>query len=492
MRAVAWGALTALVTGCSFINSFDSVKPSATGGSGPDSGSGGTTASGGKTSTSGGTTASGGKTSSTGGTSDGGPDASSGGTTTGGTGGTTGGTGGKGTGGTPPTDGGTPDSGGPFTSGGPNGAIVAYDSNSSKLYVLSPTDGTPLSSEPIGNVPAIVQDPATDIWYIFEQGADLSKPSRLHVRELNTTSGKWKEIGLAPTLPTPQYGVGVLNQRLAYLSSAAPPASEKITMLDTSLPRLVKLLADPDPLPGGNPQDILFTPSSSVGGTLNVVMIGDGTACPIGTSGGTECSVYLQKYSVTTSAVTKDATALTALGTVSGTSGTPGDVHDPKQNVDVLVFPPADAMTPAPQCIDTVTTMGTVQKFSPITHVPSTTAVTFPFGSPRVNPRAAYDPCNDVVFVTTLLDYAGVYAIPLGAGGTAAKFCTGAGSSLLYEPYTRALFRIPAGVGGGLENYTIGGTKLAPTLDQNSLGGLPSNLSISAIAVRQPSSYSCQ
>ena len=253
MKTAYFVATIALLSGCSLINSLDSVKPES---EGNDSGTGGHAGKGGKGS--GGRSESGGATgmsgsggaSGKGGTGAGGEatggdtgaagmDAGSGGSPAdSGSGGTTGGEE-AGTGGVP--------EGGTFTPGGPNGAIVAYDPDSAKTWVLDPTDGHLVGSNLSARILAIANDPATDYWYVFRQPGKVTDPAELQVRQLNTTTGKWNYIGGANPVPNPATPViGILTQRLAYLSTPNPsapnPATSGFTVLDTTNPAAVTAL----------------------------------------------------------------------------------------------------------------------------------------------------------------------------------------------------------------------------------------------------------
>jgi hypothetical protein len=465
-----------LLGGCSVINSLEDVKPALKSDAGTGaSGRGGRRGSGGgagNDASAGGGTTGGGGASETGG--------AGGGSQTGGQGGTSG----------RPNDGGGADV---FVPGGNNGVIVAYNKPAAplkpQLLVLHPADGTQLSAEEMGAVKGIVNDALTDLWYIFEQKGTPLDPLVLHVRELRTSDGKWLEIGTKSGVPYPASRIVTLNGRLAYLSTTTPispdPLTHTLTILDTTDPTRVTVLGglagEHRALPAGRKQGLLGRPASG-GGTVDVIYFS--SSCPVGDAGVAECDVNLAAYPVGPTATVTTSPTTKAVGKVL-TSSTAQFEQDTIRNAVVLALPAL--VTPSvPDCSDptTATDLGSVQKFSPqdfsgVGQAP----VSFKIVSQQLS-GGAYDPCFDVMFVTTQLYDRAIWGIPLG-GGAPIKLCSGTGgASMLFEPRTRTLIRPPTG-GGAPEFFALGGTAVAPTLKSVSLGNLPPKFTPVAMAVRQ-------
>ena len=449
MKNAYFAATIALLSGCSLINSLDSVKPesndndSGTGahagkagkGAGGRSESGGTTG----TSGSGGASGQGGTGGeATGGASDSGVagmDAGSGGSPEdSGSGGTTGGEE-AGTGGTP--------DGGSFTSGGPNGAIVAYDPDSAKIWVLDPTDAHLVGSTLSLRVLAIANDPATDYWYIFRQPGKVTDLAELQVRQLNTTTGQWKDVGAAIPVPNPATpSIGVLNQRLAYLSTpnpAAPnPATSGLTVLDTTKPEAITAIQRSRSInaTGGKLALTARASPTAVGGTVTIAVQ---QSAPCDVAG---CAVSVIGETINSTTIKED-TATTMVGYVNTTGGNMGFASaEGSSNMnayDLVVMPPSTLPGPAAiRCTPDSMITGTAALLDS-SHSIMGGGFKFDIDNLRVS-AAAFDPCHNVAFATSLLGDTAIWAIPL-PGGTAQKLCTAGGGALFYEPYTRGVLR---------------------------------------------------
>jgi hypothetical protein len=439
MKNLHFAAVISLLSGCSLINSLDDVKPPAddggptsTGGKKPGTGGetdgGGGVHSGGMAGTAG-KGAGGGGGAPMGGTA--GMDAGSGGAEDGGTagaGGTDAGTGG--------TDGG---GGSTFMPGGPNGAIVYFEASSRRLFVLDPTDGHQVSSETSPVIQAIANDPATDYWYFFRQvGATTAFTSELVVRQLNTTTGQWMDIGKTlspigtPALPT----IGVLNQRLVYLTvNPMDPSITTYTVLDTTKPEQQVTVPSGGRsrlLPAGNKVALLAYADTNPGGSASVALQQSG--CP-----NTGCDVSLAAVQITGTTI-KDL-APVSIGAVNPTGGSVGFAAGSNLN-DIAVFPPLTS-TAVMGCVQSTGFMGQVSVLNR-TH----DRVAGPFAFDTDNLRmtsAAFDPCNEIAFATSLLGNVAVWAIPLATGGTPQKVCGVApGGAMFYEPYTKGLVKLTA------------------------------------------------
>jgi hypothetical protein len=452
--AATIGLLMGVGSGCSLINSLDSVKPQndendggngAKGGKGGGKGSGGRSGAGGTTgsSGSGGASGKGGTTASAGRDSGvAGMDASAGGmpTTDSGAGGTTGGGQDSGAGGT--------DAGGNFTPGGPNGAIVAYDPDSTTLWVLNPTNGNLVSATLSERVLAIVNDPATDYWYIFRQPGKVTDPAVLHVEQLNTTTGQWKTVGTPIVMPNPAMpAIGVLNQRLAYLSTpnpAAPnPATSGLTVLDTTKPDAVAAILKSRSINDTGGKLALTARANALlpGGTVTIAL--EQTA-PCDTAG---CKVSVIGETVNATTLVKEDLTTSMVGYVNPTGGNMAFASAQGSTMgafDLVVMPPA-TLTGAPPSMCTPNSMvnGTAALLDS-SHAMIGSGFSFDIDNLRVN-AAVFDPCHNIAFATSLLYDTAIWAIPMTTGGKSLKLCsTIGGGTLLYEPYTKGILRATA------------------------------------------------
>lgn len=488
MRVVSPYAVLFALAGCSVINSFDDVKPQATtsdtGGSGNETG--------GKGGTSGGSSNSGGSS---------GADASAGGTVaSGGAAGSTtaGGAGGKGgaAGSTAGSAGVGGNEGGAdvFVPGGPKGALVSYNAADKKLYVLDPDTGKALSSEPMNRVRGIVNDGGSDPndhWYILEDvtaGQPLSDPVALHVRDLDVTTGAWKEIGSLPAVPPPFYSRAVAfgaspNAGIAYLTDpATPPSGGSVAHLvvidvtNPTKPAIVPLSTGPtgiNPVAAGDKIGLVAEQNS-----VNVV-IKQSAPCPTGEGGIAACAVYAQHFLANGKNVTK--VGQTQIGETAA-SGNVDFVDDPLHKNHVVAFPPLDDLGGAGVCTQTSRRTGTVKVIAPNT-LAIVSEVTIQLEMTRFSGGAAFDTCNSIAFLTTAINDVAIWAVPVN-GGAATKRCdSSSGGRLLYEPYTHTLFRA---TGTDMQAFTVDGKASPPTLKDKVLGQLPGGFQFGSSAVRNP------
>jgi hypothetical protein len=492
MKNVRFAAVVSLLTGCSLINSLDSVKPAGgddaghgkgsggkgSGGAEHDGGSGGASGKG-----SGGANAGGAGGMGTGGEA---PDSGSGGG--GGTGGR--GTGGRGTGGAVvDTDGG--DAGPPFVPGGPGGVIVAYDTGGKKLHVLDPKDGHALSSEVSIRVLAIANDPITDNWYIFRQAAKVTDPVELVVRQLNTTSGAWHTLGSLTPVPGPALpSVGVLNGRIAYLSTPKLDMPDQTTstfsVINTTTPSKPVVISNPPALEipnstgSGKVALLANADGTNVGGTVTIAIQAVQAQCS-----ATECPVSVMKYTINSTSISTPDTPK-AVASVSPTGGSVGFAFDYQSRYDVLLTPPISITgVPPAGCTQNSGMLGAAVELLPSTHTPINGPYSFDIANFRVS-GAAFDSCHQIAFATSLLGDTAIWSIPMVTGGTPSKLCTAGGGALLFEPYTHALLRIPT-AGDRIEAYEIlDTTRTAPTLSIRTMR-LPAGFGTGGVmAVRQP------
>jgi hypothetical protein len=485
MRTVRWtftlGGAVVLAAGCSLINSFDDVVPQA-------DETGGSPGTGGKTGGTGGSDAS--ADGGSGGASTGGTSATGGTTTDGGGGGTPPGSGGAATGGS----GEIKDSGADvFIPGGNDGVIVAYYApdgaapSKRVLAVLSPVDGAELSSEPMGSVRGIANDVQTDLWYVFEAtSAAVTDPLTLHVRELNTKNGRWREVATVKGVPVPSTSrPQALNGRLAYLSTpplvAPDPANVGLTVLNTQNPgKIAPLTANAVPLPQGVKQGLLGAPTSAIGGVLSVIYLSD-TCAPVEDGGTAVCDVNVLKYSVTNTVVPGTPKSVGKILPL----GNPSFTLDPRGPSVVMALPVLKDNTGA-SCTPNPFSAGSLLKVNMNDLAQIGATVTILTSTHRFGGSAAYDPCLDAAYLTSAIADKAIWSAPFASGGTVDKQCVAAaGGALLLEPYTRTLIRAVAGGSAAPEFYSLTGTAAAPKVAQKSMPKLPKNFAPVTMSVRE-------
>jgi hypothetical protein len=491
MRVVSSYVVILALGGCSVINSFDEVKTEATGAGGSaGDGTGGKGGTGAKAS--GGAS---GADAGSGGTEPGGADGGgAGGTATGGRGGGTGG--GGGAGGAGGAGGQAGDSGGPdaFTPGGPKGALVTWNPTDQSLYVLDPDTGKDLSSEKMELVRSILNDGAADPndhWYILEgarDNANQAKPVAFHARALNTTTGEWKELGGLTTVPPPAKRPVVLGSGgksfFAYLTDPNATASSGadanlvvIDVTDPTKPAMVNIPPATRTLPPGNKLGLMGNQSS-----LNAVIVD--ANCPVGDAGVAECGVGIAHFVVNASGVAY-APPVRPIGKTAA-SGNVGFIDDPFRNFNIIGFPPVSV--PAnPTCNQNSTSTGSIETFSPTQLAQQGSPISIPFEMTQfAGNGVAFDvSCNTVYFTSAIQDVA-IFGIYLGTGvaDPVLKKCeTDAGTSLLFEPYTRTLFR---GIGGDMRVFSVNRAPGKPVLTDKVLAQLKSGFTFGASAVRNP------
>lgn len=496
MRLLSPYAAIFALAGCSLINSFDDVKPEAleAGATGGKGGKGGAESGGAENS--GGSDA--GSDASAGGTPSSGGKGGTGGKGTGGKGGAGGGAGGGGGG-----AGGTGDGGPSCKPGGPNGALVTYNGAAAekKLYVLDPDTGKPLApGEPMERVRAIVNDGAsdpTDKWYIIEGApdpTDQSAPVNLHVRQLDAVHGCWLETGTLNSVPPPSskpVTFGSSSSYLAYLTDPNKSSSSGsdanlvlIDVTDPTKPALVKLDTTINPLPAGRKQGLMADQSS-----INVVILQDTTACTTNDAGVTVCEANFAHYLVGSGGTVTNSGVLKPIGHASGSSNV-NFIVDQNQHRDIVALPPLNPPTGA-VCTQNPATSGLVKSFTNSTADPLGTGISIPMAAPQFpNGGPAFDTCDNILFLTTLISDFAIWAVPIGGGsGSVTKLCTGQGGTrMLFDPYTRTLWQ---GVGTDFVVYTVDATTTPPTLKNKVLSDVPAGFQFGAAAFRSPIKPNC-
>jgi hypothetical protein len=320
---------------------------------------------------------------------------------------------------------------------------------------------------------------------------------QLVVRELEVSTGRWRNHGASVAVPVPASQIAVLNGKVGYLSTSSTtafdPASYSLTVLDTQNPASVKVATSQLAIGGSSLKvGITGSPSagSTVGGTLTVGLLEQGSGCDT-----TSCGLDLLRVTVN-SAVQADtydptmAAGHTTVGQVAIGGGSAALTFNSQSRADVVVLPPIDGTALAVQCGAATATVGSLQEYKTnATHDPlNAQPTTFTMGSVRAS-GVAYDPCDDIVFLTSLSEQR-VWAIPLDISGTVTPgtLCvTEAGALLLFEPYTHILLRVSNS--GALEAYDVNdSTPTAPTIAHHKFTTPPGFSAGGSIAVRGASS----
>jgi hypothetical protein len=378
--------------------------------------------------------------------------------------------------------------------GGDGGVANAY-----VLSVIDPTSGHELSREKMAVV-GLSYDGVRDYWYIFEDlnpgmpfvngpFAAPNDPVVLHVRQLETHTGKWTELGSVsvPSVVSADT-IAPLNNRLAYISysPADSGADHALAIVDTSMPSTLT--------PDGSAGSVAVTPLTMPGngatpfhavqivGTRAVLanVVGGEVSLLQNTSagGGGEFQFYIAKVA---------ATGTTIGSTPIMIAPSPSEIASAGAALYRLGGPTNVYAIPG----DTVDAGGTLFQFEP-TNGNMATAANVPFAAPsqRFRPPAIAE-CAGIALVPQVLGTT-LLAVPL-AGGTPAAFdVTQNVANARFEPYSNSVIvALANGGNAGIAALTLGGTSTAPTLVQRTDFLAPSDLHPTTIAVRSPDSFTC-
>jgi hypothetical protein len=420
----------------------------------------------------------------------------------------------------------------------PKGVLVVVGSGAvdgGTAYVLSVLDsatGTELSRERRAIV-GMSYDGATGYWFLFEllnPGAGTfstgpetvpGSPVVLHVRTLDTNSGKWTEVTAQPVQVPAIAALNVdyvapLNGRLAYVAwnpmSEASSLGYDLVTIDVSVPSA--------PVAAPNASGVTIThltqgPISMIGtravgvpgGEVNLIQssqLGTTTAC---TTFG-QCQFELQPIRIAQDAVTKNDSA-TQKGKLAIGSPYPGgapmaaaggsflNMGAPR---DVIAFPSVatdDAgnlvvldgggLQPGP---------GLLQQFDPnMNTTTSDPTVPFPADAVRYSP-VVFDECLKTAILGES-NGGSLFALPLTANATQPPpVSVGHLSSIVrFDPYTNTAFTsFNSTAAKVISAYRVGGTPMAPTLSLRNDWNPPADLAANIMAVVQPTPahFTCQ
>jgi hypothetical protein len=250
----------------------------------------------------------------------------------------------------------------------------------------------------------MVNDPATDYWYVFLQPGKVTDGGVLQVRQLNTTTGKWRDVGTSIVMPNPATPViGVLNGRIAYLSTpnpAAPNAATSgLTVLDTTNPSAVTAILRNRSINATGGKIALTaranTSAQGLGGTLTIAVQQMAPCDPVA-----GCAVSVIGETINATNLVKEDTATTPVGNVNQTGGNMAfaSAEGSTTNAfDLVVMPPATISgSPAATCTLDSMVNGTAALLDS-SHTMIGSGFSFDIDALRVN-AAAFDPCHNVAF----------------------------------------------------------------------------------------------
>lgn len=419
----------------------------------------------------------------------------------------------------------------------PVGALVvagvgAVDGgNAYVLSVLDPTTGNELSREKMPVV-GIGYDGETDYWYIFEtlapgsivaSGGPFTAPGDavvLHVRQLDTHAGKWKEVSAAP-IPVPAIAalspdyIAPLWKRLAYIawnpqSDARAPTTE-LVVLDTATPAATTASpADPGvtftPLPQGIFSMIGTRAVGVAGGVVNFLQsssAGSTNACS--TFSG-RCQFQFLPARVATDTVSgKDTVALKSAVAISTFSSTAPLAAGAGSFLNTVGGGPFDVVAIPSVAVDDAGSVitneagiaqpgpGTVVQYDPNANAPtSSPSVPFNAAAFRFRP-VVFDECLSSAVVGELSGTQ-LFVLPLVQNATPppAVDVGHAASNVRFDPYTNSVFVSFNGGGSkSITAYTVSGSAAAPTVSQRTDWNPPSDLNANTMVTRQPTHFTC-
>jgi hypothetical protein len=248
-----------------------------------------------------------------------------------------------------------------------------------------------------------------------------------------------------------------------------------IDVTDRTTPVMVTIPPTVRVLPPGNKLGVMGNQAS-----LNVVIV-DST-CPQSDAGIAECGVGVAHFLVNAQGVSFDA--VKPVGKTAA-SGNVGFIDDTFRNINIIGFPPTNPPPSPVTCVQNSRTSGYVQAFVPTTLSAQGSPISIAFEMTQfAGNGAAFDAaCNTVYFTSAINDIA-IFAVHLGNSPAVLKQCeTEAGTNLLFEPYTRSLFR---GVGTDMRVFSVNRALGAPTLTDKPLTQLKANFAFGPTAVRSP------
>lgn len=371
------------------------------------------------------------------------------------------------------------------------GAVVAAaradkkDAGGSLEYVLSvldPTNGKELSRESMAVIGSYF-DGERDLWYIFEAPGALLSPGGplvgpgdnvvLHVRQLDTHTGKWLELAKTPVpsmISSEQ--VAVLKQKLAYVAWSEDGGSgDQLVVLDTANAAQVNGDASADAATTAdlpfNPIGLIGTRNAATGSSGGLITLIQETCDP--DAGG--CAFNIKGVTVG-AAVNFKATHL-AVSTSSTIATIGWGSYIGGGPLDLILSPNGIG--------------GGIDRYSPLTNTRTADpTVSFAVTSNRFRPMAVSE-CFKTAFVVEL-NQTDLFAVPLSTGGTTSNIGIGhPGSQVAYEPFTNTILApFSNNASSFFTAISVTGTPTAPLLAVSTKFKPPSDLRPYQVATRSP------
>jgi hypothetical protein len=317
------------------------------------------------------------------------------------------------------------------------GEIAADAGVQQVLRALNPATGEayPGANENMTVVHAMY-DGERDLWYIFENttASDRVQPApgdkvTLHVREWDYNAGKWKaDIGTLTDIPTPftRDAMAVLTEEIAYVAFNGSSGTS-LVLINTHTPGAPALIGTPTTLTGSFP--IGFIGSRKIGGPGGYVAIMRYGTC---TATGVGCPVNVDHFTCasTFAPPNLDAALSKTLATIDSKDGNVSFGIGTDVVNSMLVTTPYET---------TADKHGTIQVLNPATFA----ATTLKFSmeeSTKFLRGTAVDECNDgVLFIPELLS-SSVHVVPLTKPDVAVTKALGnLGQSVVWEPFTQTM-----------------------------------------------------
>ncbi len=353
-------------------------------------------------------------------------------------------------------------------------AVDGADTSHIFLSALSPQTGEELKRED-GNFTGLAYEADRDIWFLLKSSGSLLTPvpsdqPKLEARKFDRLTNAWTPLATNPiTVPSPLDNASVfaLPKRVIVLTYVDPSdlnQGAEARIYDTTDPNDI-VEADGSPVDIGPIAEIKggVVAPLPVGGNLNIVRKGN---CV-----GSDCDLSLLLVQVLGDGISVGTPQ--KVGTLATGNPNVATAYNMVDDQLVLSFPKSDGTT------------GYIEQFDPQNH--STNATQYEFGSNQAQPRMAYDPCDQVAYVTGGLTTS-ITAVPFNNPTPKSILLGHNGQSLIFEPFTRSIFApLEAASDYGITAFQINGTDMAPNLKKRlSDWSPPADLKPHNVAVAWP------
>ncbi len=376
------------------------------------------------------------------------------------------------------------------------GGVVESDGgHAAVLTAINPGTGAelPMAREKM-LVAAVHYDGLRDLWYVFESNGATHFPLPtesvfLHVRKLDTYTGKWEEIQSIkiPTLVANSH-IAILRERIAYIAyrtTADGSVAKDLVVINTTSPT-EPTVENSTPL-AGDPIGVVGTrATTTAGGHVTLLFDGAAGATPEGgvCNGAAMC--------LETQLVTVGGEGVPSLGVLTerGTyKGSPAF-----GSFGVSTGSPADYVGFFPDPAPTTGAPGTMRAYSPNTGLPTGSPITFSFNDTFLRPIAFADCLAQALLIGTNTETA-VTTIPVASAGTGDRGDMGhSGQSVHFEPFTSTVLApFTQGEGYELTAFKLSGTSGAPklALRLSPDWSPPSGLRPEIVSTRTPIPFQC-